>query len=659
MKTKNPALKIALYLIGVVLALGLIWYVTLPPLNPHDAGFWTFFLLCDAAVFVSYFVIKALAGGSFTVIVNGRASFRKFPKFPKVQIIVTVLLIAVLIVLSIFSSTVFQAKTYSSLIGLTEGDFSSDIAETETVSDIALMDSSSARIIGARTLGTLSDLVSQYNVADTYTQIAVKGTPYKVAPLEYASFFKWLKNDGIPGYVKVDPVQFDAEFIRLTDKRIRYSPSAYFSDNLHRALRFAYPTAIFGTVYFEVDDGGNPYWVAPVMEPQAGFFGAYDVTSVVTMDACTGKTAKYTPAEAPAWIDIVYNGNLICQKYDWYGMLRNGYINSAFGQTDCVVTTSDFGYKIIGDDVYVFTGVTSVSNDEANIGFILVNSRTGEYKYYAVPGAEEYSAMAAAEGSVQQYRYDASFPSLINVNGEATYIMVLKDASGIVKMYSMVNVRNYNIVSTSTTEEECLAKYKALLATNGVVNENAMESNIITVEELLFIPQNGNTTVYIRSDKGVFSLPFEEKILLVKEGDKLAVTYTHKSDVTMLHSYTVATDTANKAPSAPELTVTDIAELFDSDIYHVQTYDARMIAEIRKNLTLEGDISSVLHITNQETAPPDLEWAYVYELTEEADAAALAENRDLFVSSMEGGICVRLGNIVVYGNSPVIAALAQ
>ena len=534
MTRKKSGLIITLYLIFVALFLGGVYYVTLPPLNIHSSAFWSFFFFCDAAVFVSYFIIKLLSGTAFT-----KNVYSRMPAFPKVQIILSAVILVLLIVLSLFSSTMFQAKKYSSLIQLTESDFAEDIEETAYVSDIALMDSSSARIIGARTLGTLSDLVSQYNVADTYTQIAIEAVPYKVAPLEYASFFKWLKNsgNGIPGYVKVDPVEFDAEFVRLTDQYIKYSPSAYFGKDLDRALRFAYPTAIYGSVYFEVDDNGHPFWIASVLEPKAGFFGAYDVTAVVTLDACTGETEKYVPAEAPAWIDIVYDGNLICRKYDWYGMLRNGYLNSVFGQTDCVVTTNDFGYKIIGDDVYVFTGVTSVSNDEANIGFILVNSRTGEYKYYAVPGAEEYSAMAAAEGSVQQYRYTASFPSLINVNGEATYIMVLKDASGIVKMYSMVNVRNYNIVSTSTTQEECFAQYKTLLGTSGVMDNSSMESETITVEEILFIPQNGNTTVYIKSDAGVFSMPFDEKILLVSVGDTITVNYLYKSDITLIHSF--------------------------------------------------------------------------------------------------------------------------
>jgi len=535
-------ISIILTVIADLLLIGGLYYVSLPPINIHSPEFWTFFFFCDIIVFVSYFIIKILSKKNIVITVNNHVSFKAIPKFPKIQIIISAILLVLLVILGLLSSPIFNAKKYSSLIELKEGSFSEDIARTEYVSDIALMDSSSAQIIGARTLGTLSDLVSQYNVSDTYTQIAIQSTPYKVAPLEYASFFKWIKNSekGIPGYVKVDPVKFDAEFVRLTDKYIKYSPSAYFNHNLSRALRFAYPDAIYGSVFFEIDDNGNPYWVASVLEPQAGFFGAYDVTSVVTLDACTGETARYTPEETPAWIDIVYNGNLICQKYDWYGMLRNGYINSVMGQTDCVVTTNDFGYKIIGDDVYVFTGVTSVSNDEANIGFILVNSRTGEYKYYAVPGAEEYSAMAAAEGSVQQYRYTASFPSLINVDGEATYIMVLKDASGIVKMYSMVNVRNYNIVSTSTTQEECFSNYKKLLGTSGSTDTTSLTTETITVNEILFIPQNGNTTVYIRSDKGVFSLPFDERILLINAGNTITVNYLYKEDVTEIHSFALA-----------------------------------------------------------------------------------------------------------------------
>lgn len=545
MKKSTRAAAILAYLVAAVLFVGIVYYVTLPPISIYSGAFWTFFFFVDAVIFVSFLVVGTLSGklfGTFMRLPSGHIDIQpgvlKRLGFVKVQAVITLLVVVFLFLGSVVSSEMFRAKTYSSLITVEESDFAADITETEYVSDIALMDSGSARIIGARTLGTLSDLVSQYNVASTYTQIAVmqdNGTaaPYKVAPLEYASFFKWLTNSksGIPGYVKVDPVRFDAEFVRLQGDYIKYSESAYLGKDLMRALRFAYPTAIFGSVYFEVDDEGHPYWIASVVKPNAGLFGAFDVETVVTLDACTGETTQYVPAESPEWIDIVYSGNLICQKYDWYGMLRGGYINSAFAQTDCVVTTDDFGYKIIGNDVYIFTGVTSTSNDEANIGFILVNSRTGAYKYYTVPGAEEYSAMSAAEGSVQQYRYTASFPTLINVDGEATYIMVLKDASGIVKMYSMVNVRNYNIVVTSETQEEVFQKYKAALSqSGGSISPDSLTEETIVAEEILFITQGGETTVYIKSSGRVFRMAFHEEILFVNEGDPLTVWYATDTD---------------------------------------------------------------------------------------------------------------------------------
>ncbi len=544
---KKRALGISLYLLAVILLIGIVYYVTLPPISIYSGEFWVFFFFIDIIILVSYYIIGIISGKIFAELIqdpsgNVRINTGKNVKtsaFTKVLLILSAAVILFIIVGSVLSSQMFRAKTYSSLITVEDANFASDIAETEYVSDIALMDTASARIIGARTLGTLSDLVSQYNVSDSYTQIAMSSSgddgakPYKVAPLEYASFFKWLTNQssGIPGYVKVDAVRFDAEFVRLEGDFIKYSPSAYLAKDLYRTLRFKYPSAIFGSICFEVDDSGHPYWVASTMKPNAGLFGAMDVDTVITLDACTGETAEYKPAESPEWIDIVYYGDLICQKYDWYGMLRGGYINSAFSQTNCVVTTDDFGYKIIGNDVYIFTGVTSTSNDEANIGFILANSRTGEYKFFSVPGAEEYSAMSAAEGSVQQYRYQASFPSLINVGGEATYIMVLKDASGIVKMYSMVNVRNYNIVVTSETQDEVFQKYKTALAQNGTKVESAtLTTEEIIIDEILYITQGGETTVYIKSPAGIYALPFTEAILFYEEGDTVKVAYTAKND---------------------------------------------------------------------------------------------------------------------------------
>ena len=203
-------------------------------------------------------------------------------------------------------------------------------------------------------------------------------------------------------------------------------------------------------------------------------------------------------------------------------------------------TTDDFGYIVIEDDVWYFTGVTSVTADESNIGFIISNARTGEYKFYPVVGAEEYSAMGAAEGEVQEKGYTASFPSLVNISGEATYIMVLKDANSIVKLYALVNVENYSIVATGATQDEVMAQYKALLVQNGVIDPSEgekppvsggedAETVSIVVSDVRVVTVDGNSVLYITAEDGrVYKGSFrdDETLILIQTGDRLALTVT-------------------------------------------------------------------------------------------------------------------------------------
>ena len=75
-------------------------------------------------------------------------------------------------------------------------------------------------------------------------------------------------------------------------------------------------------------------------------------------------------------------------------------------------------------------------------------------RYYPIAGAKEYSAMASAEGVVQHLNYVSTFPLLLNISNQPTYFMALKDSAGLVKMYAMVNVEQYQIVATATSLAE-------------------------------------------------------------------------------------------------------------------------------------------------------------------------------------------------------------
>lgn len=512
-------------LIGTVLT-ALSYYIMLPPLNLYSTDFWLYLVLVMCFYGIPLGVFKGFA--------VGRKGKVKKPQINKIFLIVVAVPVAVLILGSIISSTFFNAQKYATVIDVQEAVFSEDMPETNTVTNISLMDGQSAAILGNRTLGALSDVVSQYDLSGDYNQINYRGTPKKVANLEYVDIFRWLNNmeNGIPGYVMVDPVNNNADYIKL-DQPMRYVDSGFLSDDLMRKLRFSYPTKIFSTVNFEVDDDGNPFFIVSCTKPRVGLFGAMDVNEVIIFNPCDGSSELYPVDKAPAWLDNVYDGSLACQKYDWYGTLSGGFWNSVFGQKNCKQTTEDYGYIVIGDDVWYFTGVTSVTSDESNIGFIISNARTGEYKYYPVIGAEEYSAMGAAEGKVQEKGYVASFPSLINVKGQPTYIMVLKDQNGYVMLYALVNVKTPNIVATGVSQQAAKEAYMELLVDRDVITEDQKpvvetQSADITVTDVRLATLDGNSVVYITAEDGIVykgMLSDDESLILVTAGQKLTVEY--------------------------------------------------------------------------------------------------------------------------------------
>ena len=190
-----------------------------------------------------------------------------------------------------------------------------------------------------------------------------------------------------------------------------------------------------------------------------GLFGGRDIQGAVLCDAITGESVYYDISEVPTWVDNVYTPALIMEQYDYHGTLVNGFINSILGQRGVTVTTEGYNYIALNDDVYVYTGITSANADQSNLGFLLSNQRTKETKFYDAPGATEYAAMASAQGVVQDLGYVATFPLLLNIAGEPTYFIPLKDATNLVKSYAMVNVAQYQVVTVASTVSQCEQEY--------------------------------------------------------------------------------------------------------------------------------------------------------------------------------------------------------
>lgn len=506
----------------VILVLGIYYYTALPAINIHATEFWVFLI-----------ILIILAGLLF---VRKKNLDRDELKESKGLKLILGLLAAVVIVYlagTLLSSPVVNAKKYQQLMTVKNGEFTTDIEEL-SFDQIPLLDRDSATLLGNRKMGSMVEMVSQFEVDGLYSQINYNDRPVRVSPLRYASLIKWFTNqsEGIPAYIMIDMATQDTELVKL-DNGMKYTASDHFNRNIYRHLRFRYPTYIFNDLSFEVDEEGVPYWICPVRKYNIGLFGGVTIGRVVLCNAITGETQDYAVEDAPQWIDRAYSADLLVQLYDYYGTLKHGFLNSVLGQKDCLETTEGYNYLAIDDDVWVYTGVTSVSGDQSNVGFVLMNQRTMETRFYEVEGATEASAMSSAEGQVQNLHYTATFPLLLNISGEPTYFIALKDDAGLVKMYAMVNVQKYQIVATGDTVSKCEEAYTDLMYENGIKEtaEDTREIRTVTAP-ITKIAQGvieGNSHYYIMLDGSdeIFDIPVVDFIDIIRfdVGDEVTIEY--------------------------------------------------------------------------------------------------------------------------------------
>jgi len=508
----------------------LYFFFELPAINLHNTGFYTYL-----ALIVLVYTALTLLGMGISRESTPAEFFGAVKAHCRVPLIIIIALVAILLIGTIISLPIFNASRYSVLLEPESGDFAQDVAEI-SFDQIPMLDETSAQMLATRKLGELSDMVSQFEVDGESSQINLKDTPVRVTYLNYGGLVKWWNNRarGIPAYMLIDMVTQEVTVYRL-ESGIKYSPSELFFRDIDRYIRFKYPTLMFDDVNFEVDDEGHPYWVCSVITKTIGLFGGTDVIGAVVVDACTGESVYYKAEDVPTWVDRVYTAQLIIEQYNHHGKLQNGWLNSIFGQRNVTVTTDGYNYIAIDEDVWVYTGITSVGGDESNIGFILVNQRTKEAKYYPIAGAEEYSAMSSAQGVVQHLNYRATFPLLLNISGQPTYFMALKDNAQLVKMYAMANVQQYQIVATGATVVQCQENYRQLLANNNLAEDDELTEDYVegVIADIRSGVLDGNTRYYIRltGQTGYYYIDLSacEIAAILDQGDRVRI-YAYQSE---------------------------------------------------------------------------------------------------------------------------------
>lgn len=570
---EKAGLKIVLSIIITIIGAAIAYYFMLPPMNFGAIEFYTYI----AAVIAIFIGANVLLSQAFI-----RPEYIPYVKRVSIApVIIAVVFALVLGVGYLTSSVFFRAASYSELLAFSDNvELDSSVTKIDSTVDfenVAMIDKAAAEKLADKVLGDLATigLESQFELATEFsTQINYNGAPCRVYPLRYGNVFKWLNNtkDGFPGYVIVNMNTQETNFVLLNEKGsesyIKYSPTEHFQKNLQRIVRFAYPTALIGNISFEADDNGTPYWICEVIEKKIGLIGGDDVKGIIMVDAVTGEMEYYTIDEVVAgvsaadssvslsWIDQAYNADLLIQQYNYYGTYLNGFWNSIFGQSGVKKSTLGSSYIAMNDDVYIYTGVTSVTADESILGFILINQRTKEAMFYTTTGATEAAAQNSAQGALSDKGWTATFPLLINLDGEATYFMSMKDASNVVKGYAMVNVSNYNIVATDNADgkpnlAKCIENYAVALKDNktvsidvdtSVVPEAPVENDSDVSDENAGVVsvsgvisdirsqiENGSTCYYIKvsgiGDYVMVSADDMPEAIFLAKGDSVVVEY--------------------------------------------------------------------------------------------------------------------------------------
>ena len=516
--------KRLVYSILITLLVGfIIYYLFLPPINIHSDSFWFFVI-----ILITFFGFINFGTGLRGIRTR---EFNLKNKLNYMPFVAPFIIISLILIINFFNGPIFRANKYANRIKIDNADFATEIKEVD-FNKLAIVDRDSSSKLGDRVMGVMGELVSQFYVSNMYTQINYNEEILRVTPLDYSDVIKYFTNrkSGIPGYVTVNSVTGEAKLVKL-NKGMKYSESSLFFENVYRKLRFEYPFEIFGDLGFEIDNNGEPYWIMSTITYSA-VGQREDISGIITLDAITGETKKYDLNSIPTWVDHVYSPDLIISQVDDWGSYLNGFINTIFGQKGMKMTTDGYNYIAMNDDIYMYTGITSIVSDESNLGFILTNLRTKETKFFDCPGAEEYSAMDSAKGQVQQMNYTSSFPILINLANRPTYVISLKDDAGLVKMYAFVDVADYQKVVVTDASSGIQNAANNYLNNNGIeVAGNELE---ITIKDIKNAIIDGNTYYYFvdqNDNKYRVSIKISPKKLpFVKVDDKLIVT-TDNSEI--------------------------------------------------------------------------------------------------------------------------------
>jgi len=456
----GDTMKNIIVLVLSILLMFLATYIIQPVLNFHFIGWLIYPLIIGLSI-----ALLGLLQGSFEKKVTKRIVAS--------GLAVIILSLLFLLVASVASSPMINWRTKQSMLAINEVSFDESVPNVDMENLIILDEFDAIRFSEQLITKTDPAMGSMYSISERFGTISViNGQPFWLFPLEHNGFFKWKRNGVIPGYIKVNATTGDSEFVETT---IKYAPSSYFSDDLHRRIYSEYKNVGLTDISFEVDNDGKPYWVITAYTHKT-LVSTTDVVGSIVVDPLTGDLEYYAVDEQPEWIDRIFSVSIFNEQLDNWGKYVNGWWNPS--DTGKLRDTDGKGYVFKDDNLFFYTGITSYGGDEATTGFMIFNPRTGQAHYNRISGSTETKAIGLMEELVQNAGYTANYPYLLNLNGEATYFSTLSGNSGNVVGYAFASVKNYKAVAWGKTLREAQTNYsRALVREGSTTNQLADQSD--------------------------------------------------------------------------------------------------------------------------------------------------------------------------------------
>lgn len=546
MQIKKPNinnLKGIILAIPIIIIISALWlYFFQPEINIKSPGSVLVILLL---IGIDTFIIAIFNHKKNTRKTEINIADLKAVKLAGFYSILGILFFLYLVIGGISGAHIIRAKAYVEQMPmevLEIDDFSKQVSpESIGTSTLPIIDK---EIALRKAEGQLSTYGSQYSIGDSFTLINIKDNGVdrlvRVAPLEYNGLVVAAThyNSGSVGYVMVDVVTEEAKFVEVEDG-IKYLESGLLNRNLSRYIWMHYPTSLITEYSFEIDDNGTPYWVASVYDNEVGLFSGQNPIGAIVVNAVNGDINRYDIKDVPSWVDRVIPSEQAMTQANNALTYKNGWFNATFGaKKDVFNLTEEYNYISLKGRTYMYSGITSPNNaDETSVGFLLVDLRTKESRMYRIQGITEYRAMEIARShqSVKAQNLNATEPLLVNIEGQPTYFLTLKNSVQR-QWYVLVRVSDGAIVLNQNLRN-CKSEYISLLTnqngspvTDGLESLSGIVSRIREAQgdTLEFVFANDVGKIYIVP----ISLGVDTRFL--QSGDTITVKFLPSDDGTYL-----------------------------------------------------------------------------------------------------------------------------